>query len=47
MSKKKRKKKKGNPMHQGNIMAKRKVHKNEDLKLYDRKRTRKEEREEV
>jgi hypothetical protein len=30
--------------HLGTIMSKAKVHKNEDLKLYDRKRTKKEER---
>jgi hypothetical protein len=31
--------------HQGNIMTKAKVHNNEDLKRYDRKKTKKEERE--
>lgn len=42
MSKKKRKKKGGPPP---NIMRKAKVHRNEDLKAYDRKRTKREERE--
>ena len=38
------KKKKEKKSHVGTIMSKAKVHKNEDLKLYDRKKTKKEEK---
>lgn len=43
MAKKKKKQKK---IHVGNIMTKAKVHKAEDLKLYDRNRKKKQQRQE-
>lgn len=45
--KKKRKKKQKQQKHSGTIMTKAKVHKNEDLKLYDRKRVKKEKKKEI